>query len=69
MRGLHDDEARLNKCEEVYSELKKWYETEEATTLEAQFDRDYPEYKDKLGRTKKIDFMLWGTNNENEKSV
>ena len=62
-------EARLNKCEEVYNELKKWYETDEATTLEAQFDKEYPEHKEDIGRTKKIDFMLWGKEDEPEKNV
>ena len=69
MRGLHDDEARLNKCEEVYNELKKWYETKEASALEKQFDAKYPEHKDEIKRTKKIDFMLWGTEDEPEKNV
>ena len=61
------EQARLDKCEEVYNNLKRWYETEEATALERQFDMDYPEYKDKIGRTKKIDFMLWGTEDRLDK--
>ena len=68
MKDLSDEERlnkeRLNKCEKVYNELKRWYEAEEATALEKQFDIDYPEYKTKIERTKKIDFVLWGTNYE-----
>ena len=66
MNGL-SDEARLNKCEEVYNNLIKWYEGKDAEKLEKQFDADYPEYKDKLGKTKKIDFMLWGTEDKLDK--
>ena len=66
MSGLND-EARLNKCKEVYNKLIYWYKEEDAEKLEKQFDTDYPEYKDKLGRTKKIDFMLWGTEEKLDK--
>ena len=67
MNCLKDDEARLNKCEEVYNKLINWYKGEEAEKYREQFDSDYPEYKDKLGRTKKIDFMLWGTEEKLDK--
>ena len=66
MSGLND-KARLNKCEEVYNKLIDWYKGEDAEKLEKQFDTDFPEYKDKLGRTKKIDFMLWGTEEKLDK--
>ncbi|MBR4770905.1 MAG: hypothetical protein IK090_08285 [Clostridia bacterium] len=58
------EQARLDKCEEVYNKLIDWYKGEDAEKYKKQFDMDYPEYKEKLGRTKKIDFMLWGMNSD-----
>ena len=63
MKDLSDEE-RLNKCEKVYNKLIDWYKGEDAEKYKEQFDMDYPEYKEKLGRTKKIDFMLWGMNSD-----
>lgn len=63
------EQARLDKCEEVYNKLIDWYKGEDAEKYKEQFDMDYPEYKDKIGRTKKIDFMLWGTEDEPERSA
>lgn len=61
------EQARLDKCEEVYNRLIYWYKGEDAEKYKEQFDMDYPEYKEKLGRTKKIDFMLWGTEDRLDK--
>ena len=56
------DEERLNICKKVYNELINWYKEKDAEKYREQFDTEYPEFKEKIGRTKKIDFMLWGMN-------
>lgn len=50
----------IERDEQVYLAINKWYKTPCADTLEKAFDEQFPEFKDQLGRTKKIDFMLWG---------
>ena len=42
-----------------YREIEAWYRTPSAQALADQFDRLFPEYRDQIGRVKKIDFIIW----------
>ncbi len=59
-----DKEKRLQKSVGIYNGIVSWYEqfdqTPEAQQFIEAFDRAFPEFSF-FSRTKKIDFMIWGS--------
>ena len=59
-----DRESRIQKTVRLYEKIVNWYrrfdQTPAAEQFVQSFDQAFPEYRN-FSRTKKIDFLLWGS--------
>lgn len=52
-------ENKIRYVEKAYKELIVWYRSSESDIYEEEFNKRFPDYVERVSRTKKIDFILW----------
>lgn len=50
---------KIEKSLENYEQIIKWYHSNNSIPYLHKFDELFPQYGNKIGNTKKIDFILW----------
>lgn len=53
-------QEKLNYQIHNYEKITDWYKRPQAQNLVLSFDSLFPEYANKIGNVKKIDFIIWG---------
>ena len=54
-----DSEKKIHYSIDIYQRIIEKYQTTQIQSLSRRFDDLFPGYADRIGQTKKIDFIIW----------